>query len=460
VRNLLYFFITLSANVLAWGVYWPNQFDAFLIVIPGASFIVVYFFVYFVWLNFTKNSEAKIQAITVAARAEAKTRFLAHMSHEIRTPVTTIMGVAEIQLNDMNLEPKVRDAFLNVYSMSNTLTGILNSILDLSKIDAGKMEIMQRPYHISTLLSKVTQLHAVALENKKFRFKVKVDENLPRNLVGDELRIQQVLGNLLSNSFKYTETGIVKFTASVEPTDRDDYINLILTVEDTGFGMTDEQVQIILQDDYTRFYDSDRLHIQGTGLGISIVQKLLSLMGGIMTIESTLNKGTKVRVCIPQKKATNSAVGADAAERLENFNDKPENIVTQHPKLPWAKVLVVDDMDLNLVVAKGLLELYEINVETCTTANEAINKIKSGCMYDIIFMDHMMPDMDGIAGTEIIREMGYDRPIIALTANAFEEQKQEFLASGFDEFLAKPIKTDLLQKLLLKFINPSPDSDL
>jgi len=387
------------------------------------------------------------------ARSQAKTRFLAHMSHEIRTPISSVLGIAEIQLYNHAHSPEAKDAFRQIYNFSSTLTGILNDILDLSKIEAGKLEVVDKAYDVASLIQDVTQMHAVSLEHKKFKFKVNVDEKLPISLVGDELRIKQVLNNLLSNSFKYTENGMVQLIIGHSPS-VDGNIDIIVKIIDTGRGMTQEQVNMLLREDYVRFDEESTPHVQGTGLGVSIVQSLLALMGGKMEISSTPDIGTNVTLIIPQEIANNAFIGLQTATRLEELS-----LFTNEPSLrptlmPWGRVLVVDDMAPNLHVARGLLELFELQVETSLTAANVIDKIRGGEVYDIIFMDHMMPDIDGITATKILRDMGYTNPIIALSANAFVEQEQEFLRNGFDDFLAKPIKTAVLHELLLKYIKP------
>ena len=396
----------------------------------------------------------KEEKAVAQANSQAKSRFLAHMSHEIRTPIASVIGISEIQLYNHEHSPEAKDAFRQIYNFSSMLTGILNDILDLGKIEAGKLEIVERKYDVASLIQDVTQMHAVSLEYKQFRFKVTVDESLPAGLVGDELRIKQVLSNILSNSFKYTETGTVQLIVGSTPSEKSDNLNLMLKIIDTGCGMTDEQVSKLLREDYVRFHSEDNAHVQGTGLGISIVQNLLALMGGTMEMSSRPDVGTDVTIIIPQAIAGKTTIGLRTATRLEELGVFANELTLRPTPMPWARVLVVDDMAPNLHVARGLLELFELQVETSLTAARAIERIKSGEVYDVIFMDHMMPEIDGITAAKMLRDMGYTGSIVALSANAIVEQEQEFLRNGFDDFLAKPIKTTVLHELLLKHIKP------
>ena len=387
------------------------------------------------------------------ADSQAKSRFLAHMSHEIRTPISAVMGIAEVQLHNNTHSTEAIDAFRHIYNSSNTLTGILNDILDLSKIEAGKLAIVEAEYDLAILIQDVTQMHALVLEHKHLQFIVRVDENLPTTLIGDALRIKQVLNNVLSNSFKYTEQGSVQFTITSQTTSKG--IDLLVKVIDTGRGMTPEQVKTLLSEDYVRFNETEEA--PGTGLGISIVQNLLALMGATMDVSSTPDIGTRIQLTIPQVVGNNALLGVDIAQGLEQLQLITKSNAPKPTPMPWANILVVDDIPTNLTVATGLLGLFDITPETCLSAKEAIEKITTGKIYDIIFMDHTMPEMDGMEATIILRKLGYTGTIIALTANALVQQRQAFLDNGFDEFLAKPIKTEALQKFLQTYV-PVPDN--
>ena len=402
--------------------------------------------------------------------SRAKSRFLARMSHEIRTPITAVLGIAEIQLHNANLSPQLVEAFAKIHNSSNILLGIINDILDLSKIEADKMTIINEEYNTASLISDVAHLHFSYIDSKDIVFKLNADENLPSTLIGDALRIKQIVNNLLSNAFKYTESGSVELSFS-QRSDRGfngskraesplklnspPYTTLVVTVRDTGYGMTRKQVND-LYNDYTRFHEKEKRFIGGTGLGMPIVYSLIKMMNAYIKIESELGKGTCIVVALPQKLVNNEILGKDMVNSLrcfevsalssaKRFNFEPE-------PMPYGSVLIVDDVEANVYVIQGLLAFYELNIESCVNGYEAINKIKQGKVYDIIFMDHMMPGLNGIETMNIMREKGYTQPIVALTANAIIGQAEEFIKRGFDGFISKPIQTVHLNSILVKHI--------
>jgi len=406
----------------------------------------------------------------------AKTTFLSHMSHEIRTPMNAILGISEIQLQGKDLSPDTREAFVKIYESGDLLLNIINDILDLSKVESGKLELNPVKYAIPSLINDTAQLNRLRYESKPIQFTVQVDENTPYWLVGDELRIKQVLNNILSNAFKYTDRGMINFSVFAEPEPAvmaenqgchpekeysEDNVTLVFRVNDTGQGMTEEQLGRIFEE-YTRFNLDTNRTIVGAGLGISITKRLVDLMNGDIAIESEPGKGTVFTVRIPQKRAGLDVCGPKLIEKLKNAGLKNETIMekTQFIReyMPYGSVLVVDDVETNLYVAKGMLAPYGVKIETAANAFEAIEKIQNGNIYDIVFMDHMMPQMDGIQATKIIREMGYTYTIIALTANALIGQSQIFLQNGFDGFLSKPIDSRELNLVLNNFIRSKKPS--
>ena len=381
----------------------------------------------------------------------AKTRFLARMSHEIRTPITAMLGISEIQLQNPSLPPLIEESFSKIFSSANLLLGIVNDILDLSKIEAGKMGLLQSEYDLASIINDVAQLHLATLENDKIKFRLKIDENLPAYLIGDALRIEQILNNLLSNAFKYTERGEVKLSISCKKKKKDTII--VLTISDTGMGMTPEQVSEIYNE-YTRFHDDENRHISGAGLGMPIVYSLASLMNAKLKIKSKPGKGTTVSIEIPQKVVGDSVLGAATARSLQNFQEcivVKKRTFTPTP-MPYGKVLVVDDVEANLYVICGLLAFYDLKVETCVDGFEALKKIEKGNVYDVVFMYHMMPGINGTDTMRKMREIGYTHPVIALTANALIGESEKFIKSGFDAFISKPINTKHLNSALVKYI--------
>jgi CheY-like chemotaxis protein/anti-sigma regulatory factor (Ser/Thr protein kinase) len=287
------------------------------------------------------------------------------------------------------------------------------------------------------------------------KFIVQVDENMPHKVIGDELRIKQILNNLLSNAFKYTDEGEITLSAAFEPGDNDETVKLVFQVSDTGQGMSKEQVDRIF-DEYARFNMEENVSIQGTGLGMTITRRLVDMMDGDIFVASELNKGTTVTVRLPQKRCGLTVCGAEVAKHLRDFNFIETSISKKasfiYEQMPYGRVLVVDDVESNLFVARGMLVPYRLHVETAKSGLEAIGKIKKGKIYDMVLMDHMMPKMDGIEATENLRGLGYSQPIVALTANAITGQAEKFLALGFDGFISKPIDSRELDRVLKELI--------
>jgi len=396
------------------------------------------------------------QRMSSEAANLAKTSFLATMSHEIRTPMNAILGVAEIQLQDTSIPPNVQEGLVKIHDAGYTLLHIINDMLDLSKIEAGKMEVNTTPYEVPSLINDTVHLNIMRLGSKEVDFELDVNENIPMILLGDELRIKQVLNNLLSNAFKYTDKGSVTLTVKAEPYPDSDYVDLIFIIQDTGRGMTKEQVETMF-DEYSRFTtetESVKL-IEGVGLGMSIVRRLVEMMDGDVTVESEAGKGTIFYVRIKQGVDDFSPIGKDVVKQLKKFkfhgkHVKGTDLVREY--MPYGSVLVVDDVDTNLYVAKGFLSPYGLQIDTAISGFEAIDKIRSGASYDIIFMDHMMPQMDGMETTKLIRLMGYKEPVVALTANALVGRAEMFLSSGFDDFISKPIDIRQLNTCLNRLI--------
>ncbi|MCL2264794.1 MAG: ATP-binding protein [Treponema sp.] len=385
---------------------------------------------------------------------QAKDRFLAHMSHEMRTPMNALLGIAEIQLLNNAIPEETSKAFEQIYDSGDLLLNIINDILDLSKIEAGKLELTPVNYDMPSLINDTVQLNRLRFESTNVEFALQIDENTPHNLYGDELRIKQILNNLLSNAFKYTEQGTIEFSVSSEPAE-DENVMLVFRVSDTGQGMTEEQVTKLF-DEYTRFNTDANRETVGTGLGMNIARRLINLMNGLISIESEYGKGSAFTVRIPQKRIGTDVCGADIAKNLRDFRFQSISISkrTQFLReyMPYGSVLVVDDVASNIYVAKGMLSPYSLKIETASNGFIAIDKIKKGGVYDIIFMDHMMPKMDGIETVRIIREMGYKNPIIALTANAIVGRAEMFMKNGFDGFISKPIDSRELNHILNEFI--------
>jgi PAS domain S-box-containing protein len=406
-------------------------------------------------VDVTELITAKEQAIQAN---KDKSSFLAKMSHEIRTPMNAILGITEIYLQNEALSPDMQEALDRIYNSGYLLLGIINDILDLSKIEAGKMELKAAAYDVPSLINDIVHLNVMRFDSKPIEFNLHVAENIPSTLYGDELRIKQILNNLLSNAFKYTDKGRVSLSVTAEHMWKEDeaQVTLVFRVSDTGQGMTAEQIQN-LGVEYTRFNTEANRTTKGTGLGMAITKQLICMMDGEISVESAPARGSVFTVRLPQGIVDASTLGMEAAENLMRFHigkaeqmKKAPQIVREY--MPYGKVLVVDDVESNLYVAKGLLAPYGLSVETVASGFEAIEKIKDGGAFDIIFMDHFMPKMDGIEAVKIIRGLGYAHPIIALTANAQAGQAEMFIENGFDGFISKPIDIRQLNLSLNKLI--------
>jgi len=385
----------------------------------------------------------------------AKTRFLAYMSHEIRTPMNAVLGITEIHLQKGGYPPEVEDAFLRIHNASKLLLNIINDILDLSKVATGKMEIIPEEYGLASLIADTAQLNHMHIGDKNIDMRFNVDWRLPANLIGDELRIKQILNNLLSNAIKYTPKGTITMSVDMDASRKPGEVTLVITINDTGQGMTQNEIDSLFTE-FSRFNMQTNRNVEGSGLGMLITYSLIKLMSGDINVKSELGKGSSFIVRLPQKSCGNDILGEDTVANLHDIEaykaalkKKPKRAIEP---MPYGQVLVVDDVDINIFVVEGILDSYEIAVETVKSGPEAIAKIKNGDVYDIIFMDHMMPGMDGMEATKIIRGMGYDRPIVALTANALKDTEKMFMENGFSGFVSKPIDIDKLDTYLVKFI--------
>ncbi|MCL2225392.1 MAG: response regulator [Defluviitaleaceae bacterium] len=414
-------------------------------------------------LQAEKLEVAQKQAMLAEVAEEsnkAKSRFLARMSHEIRTPISAVMGISEIQLQKSDLPPIIEEAFAKIHNSSVSLLGLVNDILDLSKIEAGKMTLLPEKYDTTSMINDVVHLHLPYLGTKDINFHMNVDETLPAALMGDVLRIKQIMSNLLSNAFKYTEHGSVELDLRRKTRDNGDFA-LIFTISDTGTGMTPEQVDDF-KNDYTRYNERSNHHIIGTGLGMPIVYNLIQMMNAEINVESEFGKGTTIVVEIPQEVVGSEILGKEVALQLQQFkiNSASKRFEFTPEPMPYGSVLVVDDIDANLYVARGLLAFYGLKIDLCESGWEAIEKIHQGKVYDIIFMDQMMPEIDGTETMRTLRDMGYTQPIIALTANALIGQAEEFIKEGFDGFISKPIQTKHLNTILMKHIRDKQPPDI
>jgi len=370
-------------------------------------------------------------------------------------------------IRDEAIPPNVSEGLNKIHSSGDLLLGIINDILDLSKIEAGKLELNIDKYETASLINDTVTLNTMRIESKPIEFRLFVDENIPSFMVGDDLRIRQILNNLLSNAFKYTREGEVKLSfdiekGSTEKGNADTDLTLVFNVSDTGLGMTEEQVNTLF-DKFTRFNFAANRTTEGTGLGMNIVQNLVKLMDGDITVKSKLNVGTTITVRLPQGYIASGVLGKELTESLQNFQQygvrQTQKARVVYESMSYGSILIVDDVESNLYVARGLMMPYGLSIDTATSGFEAIDKIKNGKVYDIVFMDHMMPTMDGLQATKMMRTHGYTQPIVALTANAVSGQRDMFLSNGFDDFISKPIDVRQLNDVLKKFVRNRQPSE-
>jgi PAS domain S-box-containing protein len=375
----------------------------------------------------------------------AKSTFLANMSHEIRTPMNAIIGMSELAQRDYG-KPQALEYISVVRQAGADLLSIINDILDLSKIESGKLLISESPYHASSLFNDVLSIINVRLSEKSLALFVEIDQNIPCGMTGDEVRIRQILLNLLSNAVKYTHRGFIKFRAHSERL-ADDEVKLIFTVEDSGIGIRREYIDTLF-DEFVRLDQTSNRHIEGTGLGLSISRSLCRAMGGDITVESEYGKGSVFTAAIIQKVIDWS--GIDAFD--EGRGNESESLTMF--LAPGLRALVVDDIATNLTIARGLLSPYRMEITVCLSGQDAVSEAQ-GKDFDLLFIDHMMPGMDGIETVRAIRALGgrYEKvPVIALTANAIIGMKEMFLENGFDDFISKPIVVSKLHEVMERWV--------
>jgi len=402
----------------------------------------------------------------IRAALESKTSFLAHMSHELRTPLNVVIGLTDLILEDNRQDVFITNNLMKINNAGSTLLSIVNSILDFSKIESGKLELTPVEYFTASLINDVVTVVITRLGEKSIKFHLDIEDDMPERLFGDDLRVKQILINLLTNAVKYTREGSIDLTIRCTREARTVWMNI--TVSDTGIGVREQDLKNLFKD-YIQVDTKTNRNIEGTGLGLPITKKLVEMMNGEISAASEYGQGTTFHVRLKQDFVDTTILGPDAARKLRNFqyaeDKRTANKKILRIDLSYARVLVVDDVLTNLDVTAGLLRKYKMQVDCLDNGPAAIERVKSGTpVYNAIFMDHMMPDMDGIETVEHIRALGTEYakniPIIALTANAIQGTDQLFYAHGFQAYITKPIDMVELDLVIRKWVRDETRDDV
>lgn len=438
-KKIIPMFVFLGFVLLAMIVRLINP--GILIINATTSFVTV--LMYFTIENpdlaiIAQLNEARNQADKAN---NAKSEFLSNMSHEIRTPLNAIVGFSQA-LSEEELPDSAKDEVSDIVSASESLLEIVNGILDISKIEANKLEIVNKEYSFKKVYHDLCALTKARLGDKPLELRFHYDDTIPDVLYGDSTRVKQVILNLLTNSVKYTKEGYVEF--KVSSVRKDDVVRLIISVEDSGIGIKQENIDKLFSK-FERFDLQENITIEGTGLGLAITKKLIDLMNGKVVVQSVYGKGSRFTIALDQK-----VVVGKTLEDIEETKEEEFKEIDLSDKT----ILVVDDNSLNLKVATRLLMPYKVKVVTMDNGYDCISSIENGDKYDLILMDDMMPK---ISGTETLGKLkiieSFKTPVIALTANAIDGMKEKYLNSGFDDYLSKPIDKNALNNVINKFLS-------
>ena len=392
--------------------------------------------------------------------SQAKTVFLANISHELRTPLNVVIGLTNLILEENHLPWHVSENLQKIGNAGSTLLSIVNELLDISKIESGKLVLTPVEYHVASILNDVITLANIRLSEKPVSFRLSIGDNLPARLYGDDLRVKQIFNNLLSNAVKYTNEGSIELRVDCACENNKD-VWMDITVTDSGIGIREDDLKKLFHE-YNQVDTQVNRQIEGTGLGLAITKKIAEMLDGEISAESVYGKGSVFRVRIRQGFVDSSPIGPVIAENLRNFRytEDKNNVKKKLARLnlSYARVLVVDDMQTNLDLAAGLMGKYGMQVDCVTGGHAAVELIRRGePVYDAVFMDHMMPEMDGIEACETIRKIGteYARkvPIVVLTANAIHGTEEMFYKHGFQAYLSKPIDILELDSVIRKWVS-------
>lgn len=406
-----------------------------------------------------ENKELLREKENAESASKAKSAFLANMSHEIRTPINGILGMDSMLLKECKDE-SLRDYALNIQSAGQTLLSLINDILDISKIESGKMEILPVTYSVFTVLNDCYNMVAIRAHDKNLELVMDISPDIPRSLFGDEVRIRQVVNNLLSNAVKYTNEGSITLSVrseklSVDPIQggNSKQVKLFIQVKDTGIGIREKDREKLFAD-FVRLDEKRNRNIEGTGLGLNLTKQLLDMMGGSIEVESTYGEGSVFTVCLLQQVSDEKPLGD--FEKLYKQHVNVVDAAHERFEAPEAKILVVDDVQMNLKVFAGLLKDTKIRIDTAMNGAEALELIQ-GKHYDVIFLDHMMPVMDGVEAFRRMKLLEKNpnaiTPVVMLTANAVSEARNGYMDEGFSDYMAKPIREEVLLSTLKKFLS-------
>ncbi len=400
----------------------------------------------------TVQEEQRLEEdLRVAQKAsEAKSTFLSAMSHEIRTPINAVLGMDEMILREYD-DPTLRTYAVNIQNAAKSLLSLVNEILDFSKLEAGKMEILPVQYDLSSLINDLVNMISVKARDKGLELIVEVDETMPYLLIGDDVRLKQVILNVLTNAVKYTEKGSV--TMRVEGKKADDQnIYFHVCIKDTGIGIKEEDIQKLFSP-FERIEESRNRTIEGTGLGMSIVKQLLAMMDSKLEVQSVYGEGSEFSFTVRQQVVDWKPIGNYAVKYRESVASMERYQEAFHA--PTAKILVTDDTEMNLTVLKGLLKATRIQVDTATGGKETLEKAKQQ-KYDVMFIDHRMPEMDGIETLAALKtlegNLNLNTPCISLTANAVSGARETYMKAGFQDYMTKPVDGRKLEELLLRYL--------
>ncbi|MBP5262666.1 MAG: DegV family EDD domain-containing protein [Clostridiales bacterium] len=450
--------------VVATGCYYVSLLYPQVIKVPSTSLIHIYSYVallatglatgfaaeYIIRLYRNERIKSDKQMKEIQALNASQNQFFSSMSHEIRTPINTIIGLNEMILRE-DISDEVAEDAANIRSAGKMLLSLINDILDMSKLESGQMQITDSPYHPGDMLSDIVGMLWIRAREKKLEFHVNVAPDIPDELSGDEVRIKQVLINVLNNAIKYTREGSVTLFVQCERLE-DDKVNMIYTVEDTGIGIKKEDIPFLFTA-FKRVDEGENRHIEGTGLGLSIVKRFTELMGGKVTVNSVYTAGTTFIIEIPQTVTGDGQIGQIDLEHTRHLEKLTK--YKQRFEAPKARVLVVDDNASNIMVVTKLLRDTKVQIDSASNGIDALELTQNN-EYDVIFMDHLMPEMDGIECFRRIRnQVGgrcRDTKTVILTANAGEENKQLYEKEGFHAYLVKPVSGEELEEVLYRFL--------